>query len=70
MEPEENPTAAILQRFAAKHTVNISEVKYKQLQARHETSQQAKVLTEAVRKEERKSKQLAQARKARQKGGE
>ena len=70
MEPEENPTAAILQRFAAKPNINISEVKHKQLQARHEISQQAKVLTRAVQKEDRKAKQPERARKARQKGGE
>lgn len=65
MENEDNPTAAILMRFAAKNNVNVSEMKHKQLQARHEIVSQAKRLTSAVDKEVKKVKQLDSARKAR-----
>lgn len=62
---EENPTAAILLRFAQKNSVNVSDLKHKQLQARHEIVSQAKRLTSAVDKEVKKAKQLDSARKAR-----
>jgi hypothetical protein len=65
MENEENPTAAILMRFASKNNVNVSEMKHKQIQARHEIVSQAKRLTSAVDKEVKKVKQLDSARKAR-----
>lgn len=65
MENEDNPTAAILMRFATKNNVNVSEMKHKQLQARHEIVSQAKRLTSAVDKEVKKVKQLDSARKAR-----
>lgn len=68
MEPnEEYPTASILLRFASKQSVNVSEVKHKQTQARHEISSQAKALTQATRKEAAKKEQLEKARTARQK---
>lgn len=67
---EENPTAAILLRFAQKNSVDVNVLKHKQLQARHEIVSQAKRLSEAVKKEEKKKQQLESARKARRTKGE
>lgn len=67
---EEYPTAAILQRFARKPNIDVSELKHKQSKARHEISAQARALTDAVKKEERKKQQLDSARKARAKKGD
>lgn len=67
---EENPTAAILLRFARKPNVDVSEIKHKQSKARHDISSQARTLTDAVRKEDKKAKQLESARKARAKKGD
>lgn len=72
MEPnyDDNPTASILLRFASKSNINVSEMKHKQSKARHEISSQARTLTDAVKKETTKAKQLEKARNARTKKGD
>lgn len=66
-EYEENPTAKILMRFMSKPSVDVQAVKAKQREVRHEVVAQAKALSEAVKKESKKSTQLNEARKARAK---
>lgn len=68
---DEYPTAKILTRFASKPNVDVVEVKSKQLQARHDISQQARTLGNAAKKEAKRIEQLEKARSARsKKGGE
>lgn len=64
---DENPTAKILLRFASKPNIDVVEVKSKQLQARHDISQQARVLGDATKKEVKRVEQLEKARSARSK---
>ena len=64
---EDNPTAKILLRFAAKQSVDVSEAKQKQSKARKEITEQARRLTDATNKEKTKAEQLNKARNARSK---
>lgn len=64
---EEYPTASILMRFSNKSSVNITELKQKQRDARHEVVNQAKALSEAVKKESKRSANLRKARESKNK---
>ena len=67
---EDNPTAKILQRFATKHSVDVSEQKHKLRNARKEITEQARRLTDATKREVQKTEQLNKARNARSKKGD
>lgn len=64
---DDNPNAARLLRFSTNPDINVSEIKHKQLNARHQAAETAKVLSSARKKAVAKHKQLDDARK--RKGG-
>jgi hypothetical protein len=56
------PTASTLLRFANKHNINNTEVSKQKRQLKKETSEQAKKLTSATKKESARQAQLKKAR--------